>query len=421
MKLNIDLGYILKRLIVIGLGFILISQLKSCDVFAANIDITDMFYQNCRAVYDNNGSFAGVYGRPTLVDDPLQSYTSCRSNSFGTTRYNYIQYFISKSLLGSDAPVLVQNKKYNFTFYLRTSFESFSQSGQIGPNNITKVVFGIYNDVNSTYNSVCNIENLNDTIQDSHVIFHNYKVSCNNVTMGTYTSYTYLRLYVFIDSALSSPYNLPELVEVNNLMGFEESVTQADIQNDINDSDVSSASENGNSIFEVDENGQSTNSNVSNYGLESVITAPIQILERATDACSPLSFSIFQKTITLPCGDDLFWNRDFSSQSSIFSKGVSGNGLNSTRNTFRAFWNLFFGGAIIFHLLTILYEVCQKAIDPFDDTLYTISDAIDSRSRSSKLTGVEEVDMSNVQRNLNNYSIKKQASQQDAVVLGSVK
>lgn len=287
--------YILKRILVgVAIGTIL--MLIRSNVFAKNIDITDMFYQNCRAVYDNNGTLAGVYGNPTLTGQPTANYTYCKSNNFGgNTTYSYVQYFISKSLLGSDAPVMEQNKSYNFDFNIRTSFLVFSGNNQQGPNNLTKVVFGIYNDVNSSYNSICNIEKLNDTMQEDHIIFHNYKVSCKNVTMGTYTSYTYLRLYAFIDSDTTSGFNMPDLIEINNIMGFEENVTQATINDSITNPNISG-----------DFSGIIPDTNEEQNLLGDLVFIPFNFFKNIVDGltyqCSPINMgSLFGVNITFPC------------------------------------------------------------------------------------------------------------------------
>lgn len=408
MKLNIDLGYIFKRLIVIGLGFILISQLKSCDVFALEpMYMNGAINSSCRGLYPYDGSYTGTIGTTTYLSGDFGTpYFYCKYSNYDyTISYKSQLFLLNRGLMGSSAPSLDPAKKYRLIFYVFTA-----KATQSTPSNLTQfkiIQSGVAGSVYASYSSAmsCNVELEAQLYTDSLVNMNRYKVTCDDFSVNT-SSWQNLYLYADVDAAGSQSGNpWLYLVRVSDTAYFEEYVTIGDIQNDLNDSDVTQASENGNSIFDVDENGQSTNPNVSNYGLESVITAPIQIIERATDVCSPLSFTIFQKTITLPCGDTLFWNRDFSSQSSIFSKGVSGSGLNSTRDTFRAFWNLFFGGAIIFHLLTILYEVCQKAIDPFDDTLYTISDSIDARSKSSKVVRDTDGDSSRFTSDMNSIRV----------------
>lgn len=438
MKLNVDLGYILKRLIVIGLGFLLISQLKSCDVFALEyVDVTNAV-SNCRGIYYNNNTISYSIGTPTYRTGNSDNYFYCQysGSSLPLTHDYKFQFFGLRKASYSSNPDFQVGKKYNITFNVRTSFYYFSGSSTIGPNNLIEFRFspsisgenayGLFNGLNT---AKCSIDQLQDTIQNNLVLYHNYKVTCKeyeftNTTIG----YQNLYLYLVLDTANNSTYPMIDLVDVSNIFSYEEIVTNVDINksiNDvnssINDSDVSQAEQSANSIFNTN------NPDIVNYGLESVITAPIQILARATDSCSPLSFSIFHKTITLPCGDALFWTKDFSSYNTIFSNGETD--LNTTRNTFRAFWNLFFGGAIIFHLLTILYEVLNKAIDPTNDDLYFISDAIDSSSKSSSpvVRDSDGDEPRHVKGSSYNPKHSKQSrlihskEQSDAVVLGSLK
>lgn len=365
MKLSFDLSYILKRVIVIVLAFVIISSIKSCDVFAASFQITP---SNCYLYY--NSGTTNRTGTVSSVTDPgnvpLSSCVAGQSGTYYSTRFDIV---LNQNLSGTGT----------ISFYVK-DYQQLT---------IVRIMTG-----GTTYtcdlNSGINYEPSNST--------QLYSVTCANVPISNGRSYQ-----IFIDrsnpastgvngAAVSRHfvYSLNDSSIITNsidIQNQQQHIDSQDTQNAINnvdsslnDSSISSDTQNANGLFDTDDNGQITNSNFQNFGIEGVITAPLAILQRATEHCSPVSFTIFSKSITLPCGDSLFWNRDFSSQSSIFSSGVSGSGLNNTRNTFRDFWNLFFGGAIIFHLLLKLYDVIQKAVDPVADEWHTLSSAIDTGS-----------------------------------------
>lgn len=72
------------------------------------------------------------------------------------------------------------------------------------------------------------------------------------------------------------------------------------------------------------------------------------VLAGANGQCTPISFVIFNKEISLPCGS-FFWNRDDVSN-------------------FRIFWNLLFGGFLIFKSLIWFIKVLSSVIDPLGDS-----------------------------------------------------
>lgn len=84
--------------------------------------------------------------------------------------------------------------------------------------------------------------------------------------------------------------------------------------------------------------------------LSAVITAPIDFINSLDDACTPVVLTYRGQSITLPCGNDIFWDRqDVSS--------------------FRAIWNALFGGLIIYRLVRKLLQVVNDALDPTKDSL----------------------------------------------------
>lgn len=87
-----------------------------------------------------------------------------------------------------------------------------------------------------------------------------------------------------------------------------------------------------------------------NGGLSSVVTAPLTFVRKLTDRCTPLSIPFYDKNISLPCGDELFWNRD---------------DVSAFRNT----WNVLFGGAIVYMLMTKLFKVINNLKNPDDSRI----------------------------------------------------
>ena len=84
--------------------------------------------------------------------------------------------------------------------------------------------------------------------------------------------------------------------------------------------------------------------------LSAVITAPLDFINSLDDVCTPIVLTYRGQSITLPCGNDIFWDR----------QDVS---------TFRATWNALFGGLIIYRLLRKLLEVVNNAMNPEVDEL----------------------------------------------------
>ena len=84
--------------------------------------------------------------------------------------------------------------------------------------------------------------------------------------------------------------------------------------------------------------------------LSAVITAPLDFINSLDDACTPIVLTYRGQSITLPCGNDIFWDR----------QDVS---------TFRATWNALFGGLILYRLLRKLLEVVNNAMNPEVDEL----------------------------------------------------
>lgn len=85
-----------------------------------------------------------------------------------------------------------------------------------------------------------------------------------------------------------------------------------------------------------------------NGGISSVVTAPLQFINRATDKCSPISIPLYDKKITLPCGDTLFWNK-------------------TEVKPLRDAINTIVGGVFIYFLLGRIFRIIQNIKNPLSD------------------------------------------------------
>lgn len=89
-----------------------------------------------------------------------------------------------------------------------------------------------------------------------------------------------------------------------------------------------------------------------NNNFSSLITSPINFLNSLNDTCEPINLQLFGQTVSLPCGTSVFWERDLPYIS-----------------TFRVFWNVLFGGALIYTLGLLLVKNISDAIDPTKDNI----------------------------------------------------
>lgn len=84
--------------------------------------------------------------------------------------------------------------------------------------------------------------------------------------------------------------------------------------------------------------------------LSGIITAPLTYLRSIDGTCSPITLTYKSSNITLPCGDTIFWGRNDVS-------------------SFRTFWNILFGGYIIYRLCFKLFKTINDALDPTKDDI----------------------------------------------------
>lgn len=93
-----------------------------------------------------------------------------------------------------------------------------------------------------------------------------------------------------------------------------------------------------------------SNFTTTDHGISGIITAPLRAINKLTSACQPVTFSVLEEPIELPCGDTLFWNKE----------GVQ---------SFRLIWNILVGGPILFALLKKLFKVVESLKNPDDDRI----------------------------------------------------
>ena len=82
--------------------------------------------------------------------------------------------------------------------------------------------------------------------------------------------------------------------------------------------------------------------------LSGIMTAPLTYLRSIDGTCTPITLTYKSQDITLPCGTTIFWARPDVS-------------------TFRTFWNILFGGFIIYRLCFKLFKTINNALDPTKD------------------------------------------------------
>lgn len=185
----------------------------------------------------------------------------------------------------------------------------------------------------------------------SNVGYSNVKLYTIGYTIaehGLYDHYLTMDLVdVIVKSIEKNTGNLATQSDINKINDSIKNSTDSinnslgDINNSITDDSVDSSG--ANSFF-------SGFKDVDHGGISGVITAPLRAINKITDQCSPISFTIFDQNIALPCGDQLFWNKT----------EVEG---------FRTTWNIMLGGSIIYALLLKLFKVIEGLKNPDDSRI----------------------------------------------------
>lgn len=90
------------------------------------------------------------------------------------------------------------------------------------------------------------------------------------------------------------------------------------------------------------------------YGLSSIVFAPLNALDKmVTGTCEPINLNILNSDISLPCGNDIFWDRE-------------------DVKPFKTFWNMFLGGIICYGIGISIYRTVKDIKDPNSDKLEVI-------------------------------------------------
>lgn len=90
------------------------------------------------------------------------------------------------------------------------------------------------------------------------------------------------------------------------------------------------------------------------FGLTAIVTAPLNAIRQISNGtCIPQTITILGKSITLPCGDTIFWDRE-------------------DVQDFKIFWNMFFGGILCYGIGLSLYRKIHKFTNPLDDRVEVI-------------------------------------------------
>lgn len=90
------------------------------------------------------------------------------------------------------------------------------------------------------------------------------------------------------------------------------------------------------------------------FGLTAIVTAPLNAIRQISNGtCTPQTITILGKSITLPCGDTIFWGRE-------------------DLQDFKLFWNMFFGGILCYGIGLSLYRKIHKFTNPLDDRVEVI-------------------------------------------------
>ena len=143
--------------------------------------------------------------------------------------------------------------------------------------------------------------------------------------------------YTSLQALISAINNL----NISAVVTAQQQTTNAinNVNSTLNNDSTTDSTNSGSSFF--------SNFSVNTFGLTSVVTAPLTFINSMTNSCSsnPVTLTLFEKDITLPCGDSIFWGR-------------------SDVATFRSIWNVIVGGPIIYMLAIKLFRKVQIALNP---------------------------------------------------------
>lgn len=90
------------------------------------------------------------------------------------------------------------------------------------------------------------------------------------------------------------------------------------------------------------------------FGLTSIVRMPLSLIQKISNGvCTPYNVTILSTTISMPCGNTIFWDREDVS-------------------TFKIFWNIFWGGSICYGIGISIYKMVHNFKDPDNDKVEVI-------------------------------------------------
>lgn len=273
--------------------------------------------------------------------DALTAHTYIRLNGSTTDlKDGYYKYF---------------DKNTNLIF---NSFYYLNDTGNLDYYITTSIIFCSSYGVNSVYNNeseflvstkikdlgTCEFDGISDRVKQE-VTWVQYLPVVNSDTQAT--------AQVFIKFVNDKNWRLAAQIVSKSITvqsaGVYEQQQTNDKQDQTNDKldDLNSSLKNS----DVDTNDSFfSNFTTTDHGISGIITAPLRAINKLTSACQPVTFSVLDEPIELPCGDTLFWNKE----------GVQ---------SFRLIWNILVGGPILFLLLKKLFKVVESLKNPDDDRI----------------------------------------------------
>ena len=189
-------------------------------------------------------------------------------------------------------------------------------------------------------------------IQDNLTIYHDY----NNYIAVRFNENFITNENTYIDFASNGKIEDLQKETNSKLDGINSSINN---QTSAINNQTSAINNQTNTISDSTISTTSSSSFFSNFstsdngGISSVITAPLSFVRAMTNSCSPISFTIFEQEISLPCGTTLFWDKE-------------------EVQPFRDVWNVLVGGAFVYMLLRKVFMTIEDMKDPESDKVSVI-------------------------------------------------
>lgn len=162
------------------------------------------------------------------------------------------------------------------------------------------------------------------------------------LSQSKFTSWNDYESYstVYNENGINDNPLLDSLEELYTITGKQFDLTQ-DVVTIITDSSVNTSP--FNDFFQ-----NFTDSNPN--GISAIVTSPVRFIRSFSSTCKPVTLTVFEKDVVLPCGDTIFWNR-------------------SDVTSFRGFWNILVGGSIVYLILSKVFKKIESMKDPDDNNV----------------------------------------------------